>query len=111
MTASMSDRRQGDRGRHISRLAAYVLLVMLMVFGFHRINIESYQRCQATNANARALRELVIYATRNTNEPVPVGTPESVIELIRRGREQAIQLRSYTTTHVKVQTCVKPWPN
>lgn len=103
-------RRSTDRRGHWLRLGAYVLVVVTGVLGFHSIDVEAYRRCQATNANATALRSLVAFSTRTTSEPLPADTPESVRELVRRGQVQAKALRAYTDAHVVVQRCNRPWP-
>lgn len=111
MTAPSGGERRRDDGRnHLLRLGAYLLVVGMGVWGFHSIDQEAYTRCQAVNANATSLRRLVVYATRNSNEPLPPDTPESVRELVRRGQVQAKQLRAYTDSHVTVQPCTHPWP-
>jgi hypothetical protein len=115
-------RREADRTNgHKRRLAAYVFLVALGVFGFARIShdehriahdertlsIVVYQRCLDTNAQAKALRDLVTFSLRNSDAPLPPDTPPAVVELVRRGQQQAEQLRDYTLTHITVRPCVK----
>lgn len=111
-------RRGGDRRspapltwRHrfgtVSRLGAYVLVVIVAAIGFRADRYQSYRLCEVGRTNTVILRTLV---NRTSTLEAPPGSDPQLVELLERARLENERFREEANRLLTIHDCHRPWP-